>query len=283
MVLSTGTPLHDMFVHDIELFGLISGLRPVAKKEGADALRLMAASETLRGDGWFVAMNPRTGCAYLSRDGGRARRLMELENVEFDGGNPVLRRQTIREIGLALGYPDCCASAFAALPVQDDSSVMDAMFLKSRATRMDLPWQMNFLVPMTGPVFYYPCGFDCQSSLELADRYLAAMDALRPGTSGRMRAVLAHPVVAAGRWDFVVLDGRVMRDGSVAYTSWRKAADYHPVPPSTRDFADFLDALPQAGVIRVDGRDILAGPDDGSGAVTVTFRAGAAASLLNYI
>lgn len=280
MVPATDTSLPHIFASDIELFGLISGLRPVAKKEGPDAEIIMRRADELRADGWHVERNERTGCVYVSRDAARARRLMELENQEFDGGNPDLRRQTIHEIGLALGYPDCCVRAFAALPVQDDAHVMAAMIRRDGGV-LDLPWQLNFLVPMTGPVFYYPCRFDCAASLDLADRYLAAMEGTSPGTTDRLRQQLARPMLVAGRWDFLVLKGGVSADGRLIFSKFRTAGDFHPVPPPTAAFQAFVSLLPPSGTIVVrDG--IATAHADGSNAIAAQFRSTSGIAILNY-
>lgn len=261
MDIMSNSRLRDIFINDIELFGLMAGLRPVAKKEGPDAERLMAMSDELMAAGFTVVKNDLTGCAYVSQDRDAVARLVELENREFSGGNPELRAQTIYEIGLMLGYPDCCAKAFSSHRMQDDTHVMAEFIAQTRATHrtltgdsgstvITLPWQLNFLVPMTGPVFYYPCTADCPASLTLANRYLAALELARPGATEQMKQILAHPVLVAGRWDFVVFDGSADQEGTINFTSWRTAADYHPVPAPSPQFTKFISELPQQGHIK---------------------------------
>lgn len=253
--------LREIFINDIELFGLVAGLRPVAKKEGPDAQRLMAMSDELKAAGFTVVRNDLTGCAYVSQDADAVARLVELENREFSGGNPELRAQTIYEIGLMLGYPDCCAKAFSSHRMQDDTHVMAEFIAQTRATHraltgdsgssvITLPWQLNILVPMTGPVFYYPCTADCPASLVLANKYFAALESVRPGATKQIKDTLAHPVLVAGRWDFVVFDGTVGADGTINFTSWRTASCYLPVPAPSPQFQKFIDELPPHGHIK---------------------------------
>ncbi len=253
----SNSKLREIFINDIELFGLMAGLRPVAKKEGPDAQRLMTMANELAAAGFTVVKNDMTGCAYVSQDADAVARLVELENREFTGGNPELRAQTIYEIGLMLGYPDCCARAFSRHKMQDDACVMGTFIAAEMAHAastgtgnvLTLPWQLNFLIPMTGPVFYYPCAADCPASLALANKYFAALESVRPGATEQIKQALAHPVLVAGRWDFVVIDGSVGDDGTINFTSWRTAADYHPVPAPSPQFTKFISDLPRNGVI----------------------------------
>lgn len=280
MVPATDTLLYTTFVCDIELFGLVSGLRTVAKKEGPDAEMLMARSRQFRDAGWFIEQNQHTRCAYISADRPKLERLMELENREFDGGSPSDRRQTIFEIGLTLGYPECCAAAFASLPIQDDSHVMGAMLGRLPDVTNPIPWQLNFLPPMVGPVFYYPCQPDCHASLELATRYLNALDAALPGTTASIKAKLARPVLTASRWDFVVLDGTV--DGAeVTYAGFSAPVAFHNVPAPSAAFQAFLASLPRTGRIAVrDGQAL--GYARGMTVATAEFKSKNGLVLLDY-
>lgn len=280
MVPATDTSLPPFFKADIELLGLVSGLRRAAKKEGPDAIGLMAVADELRAGGWHVEKNDRTGCAYVSADPALVARLIELENREFGGGDPENRRATIRETGIALGYPECCAEAFAAQPVQDDGSVMKSLMSRARSSD-DLPWQLNFLIPMTGPVFYYPCRLDCAASLALAGRYLAAMESARPGAAERLRNILARPMLVAGRWDFVAFDGHVNGDGAISYTGFQTARDFHPVPAPSPAFAAFVSNLPPAGTIRTQDGVATACPA-GSDVIGTTLQAHTPVLILNY-
>ena len=280
MVPATVTSLPNFFTTDIELLGLVSDLRRAAKKEGPDAVKLMEVADELRAGGWYVERNDRTGCAYVSADPSLIARLIELEDREFGGGNPEARRATIRETGITLGYPECCARAFAALPVQDDSSVMKSLMSQARPSD-DLPWQLNFLIPMAGPVFYYPCRLDCTASLELAGRYLATLEQLHPGSTERMRRVLSRPMLVAGRWDFLALEGRLNDDGAVEYTGWQTARDFHPVPAPSAGFAAFMANLPAAGKIRIEDGVAVACPAD-SDRVAATLQTPEPVVILNY-
>jgi len=280
MVPATDTPLYTTFLHDIELFGLVSGLRAVAKKEGPDANMLMARSRQFRDAGWFIEQNKHTGCAYVSADRSRLDRLMELEDREFDGGSPSDRRQTILEIGLTLGYPECCATAFASLPIQDDSHVMGAMLGRLPNVMSPIPWELSFLPPMVGPVFYYPCRPDCHASLDLARRYLDGLDAALPGTAASIKAKLARPVLAAGRWDFVALDGTVDGD-EVTYVDFSTPADFHNVPAPSTAFQAFISSLPRTGRIAVrDGQAL--GHAHGATVATAEFTSKNGLVLLDY-
>lgn len=264
------SPLFDIFINDIEMFGLLTGLRPVAKKEGPDADRLVDLSSELLLEDFYVLKNERTGCAYVSGDPGIVERLLEMENREFDGGSPQLRKQTVREIGITLGYPECCATSFGSYRTQDDRSVMASIISKAGNDQgtpiiRRIPWLLNFLPPMAGPVFWYPCDLRCRQSEKLAWKYLTEMNRLKPGAGDRMKKDLTGFVLMAGRWDFVMMYGTMSDDGVVHFDSWRCASDFHAVPEPSVDFRKFLDALPVNGRLWLDNGTALAA-DNGTSA-----------------
>lgn len=256
------SPLSGHFINDIELFGLAVGLRPVAKKEGRDADEILKVSGIMHDLGFLVVKNPVTGCVYVSRETDRIERLIQLENGEFGGGSPEARVQVIREIGISLGYPECCATAFARHRMQDDGYVMGCFIECEKAVAQenvvrDIPWQLNFLPPMVSPIFFYPCHSRCGAALALANRYIDEMERVRPGTTAAMKRQLRGVVIATGRWDFVLFYGH-LEGSSIRFDSWRPPVSFHPVPPPTAAFSVFMDALPESGrVIPDDPRVIV--------------------------
>lgn len=268
------SPLFNIFINDIELFGLAVGLRPVAKKEGPDADQLMTISPELLSDDYFVLKNDRTGCTYLSEDPGLVEQLLDMENREISGGDPQQRKRTIHEIGLALGYPDCCASEFAGYRTQDDQNVMASIIRRENQQAgspviRNIPWQLNFLPPMAGPVFWYPCCLRCNESLLLADRYLKQIKQIRPEHAAIIQENLTGVILTVGRWDFVMFYGDLKPDNSVWFKSWRSARNFHPVPQSSPAFSTFMDSLPASGRLWIDGKKVFVAEDESDKATAV--------------
>ncbi len=267
------------FLHDIELYGLWRGFRDLAKKEGPDADRLAREADAIREAGFEVLRNARSGSLYVARNAEVAREALSLEDRELAGGDPEARRRAIHRIGHLLGYPDCCAEAFAALPRQDDAFVMDRLLAPEPPA--SLPWLLDFLPPLVGPVIHYPCRLDCPECLQRATRLVDAWETDVPGTRERLRKDLSGPVLAAGRLDFLVLVGAMDGPERATYRGFRTASDYLPGMHPTDAFAAFLAKLPPEGTIEVRGMGALA--RDASGAVRAVMHGyGPRPRLLDY-
>jgi hypothetical protein len=238
----------DAFLDDLELFTVVSGLRPMAKKEGPLADALAAAPERLAAAGldWVRAAN---GVLFAGRDRAALARAAGLETTEVTSRDPATRRAAIVELGRLLGYPECCVRAFADLPVQDDVHVCAALLAPEPPQA--LPWELQFLPPLDSLVLHYPCRLDCASSLGLARRTAAALETAAPGSVEARRRSLARVVVAAGRFEFLVAGEARLDDGVVAYRGLRSARDFHPGVPVDAGFAAFAAALPAEGVLEV--------------------------------
>jgi len=93
------------FADDLELFTLVAGLRPLAKKEGplADPLLADAAPLAPLGSAGARAAN---GTAFAGRDAGALARAVELEETEVTSREPATRRAAILELGRLLGRLD---------------------------------------------------------------------------------------------------------------------------------------------------------------------------------
>lgn len=267
------------FLEDIELYGLWRGFRDLAKKEGPDADRLAGETARLQQAGFAVLRNARSGSLYVARDEAAAREALSLEDRELAGGDPEARRRAIERIGRLLGYADCCAAAFAALPRQDDAHVMEHLLAPEPPA--PLPYLLNFLPPLVGPLIHYPCRLDCPACTEATTRIATAWEADVPGMGDRLRKNLAGPVLVSGRLDFLLLDGRMEGPEVASYRAARGADDFRPGMAPSKAFAAFRDRLPPEGTIEVRGMGALA--RDRSGEVRAVMHGpGARPRLLDY-
>ncbi|MFH1532219.1 MAG: hypothetical protein ABIK09_15950 [Pseudomonadota bacterium] len=100
---------------------------------------------------------------------------------------------TYREIGTLLGYPACCAGAYAAAP----SHLRSSYFWLHVANRIrfpgEVPWELN---PFPGIlVEYVPCGLDCAASLVRARGILDALPWQSSASRSAFEASLQTPRV----------------------------------------------------------------------------------------
>lgn len=120
-------------------------------------------------------------------------------------------------LGRLLGYPPCCASAFARRwPIAQRQYGGDpaCMLMAEGGHAAQLPWRLNVHARVLGPTLidWFPCRADCPASLQLAQRIEAALalgtPQLLPAIAHRMRSRVAHrpgrpmriePVDVAGR------------------------------------------------------------------------------------
>lgn len=266
-----------LFLRDLELFTLAAGLRPLAKKEGLHADLLAAQADRLAAEGISI-LRAGTGAAYAGRDPEALRRAVELDETEVSSREPGRRRAAILELGRLLGYPPCCARAFANLERQDDEHVAAALLGPEPPER--LPWELQFLPPVDSLVLHYPCSLDCAASLDLARRTLAALEAESPGSAARRRDALARIVVASGRFEFLVADTGVREKDRLQYRGLRSARDFHPQVPVAPAFEAFAQGLPTEGVLEVGPGEIrLLGTD---GQVQASVASGVRPRILDY-
>lgn len=255
--------MKDWIALDWELLGVVVGVRRLAKKEGPLAQLLLERSSDLEVVGISCLMNDRSGCAYATRDIDIARHAIALENQELGGGaTPVQRQQTLRQIGDLLGYPTCCATAFGELARQDDSFVM-AHLLENANELGQMHHLLNFLPPLVGPVFHYPCRLDCDETLNAAKFLASERDRLVPGSTTDLARELAHPVLSLDRLDFLVFDGRIKSTNEITYRGYSRANDYIDEMHCSPRFAVFADRLPPTGTIRIDDRTAIVFDDEG--------------------
>jgi hypothetical protein len=184
---------------DPELAALDLGLRRALKREAfdedeafADDSRLAARGLATRRVGGPDRDGRRTILA--ARSGAELDALEALERAAREGDPGA-----VEALGLALGYPACCARAFAGLGPRDDAT--------SFAVRLDHPragarmCELLFLNGALALASHLPCEPGCPESRALAGSILARLDAERPGFAARWRALAErlHVIDADGR------------------------------------------------------------------------------------
>ena len=143
---------------------------------------------------------------YASRDGAGA----ELQALERD------RPEAIVEAGGLLGFPPCCANAFADVfersRHEQDTVNDDAVYDLLRAT-MRVPG-LAVLDPLSDLdlLAFYPCGPACAAAAAFASRTLAALERSAPAMAAKARTDLGAPVLFWRMPFFLVFDGEPVDD-----------------------------------------------------------------------
>lgn len=168
---------------------------------------------------------PRLVCAYISRDKQRLREAFACHE-----------RADEEALGVLLGYPACCATAYAATPalerperVYRDAVERTQGRCQARLNNLDLA------------VFHYiswsPCSFSCEASLRYADAVAARLCAGDGGGRARSfltridKALSAHRLVLFDELQ-ISIEGALSDDRVVVERAWSVAEDRHPDVPT---------------------------------------------------
>ena len=245
---------------DADLFLLAHGLRTVARKEDVSPLRAaeLATWAGRHGLGWRAVPTggpaaaqrglggaSETQSVFLGRDAADLDAAIGWMRIEQSPGHAE-RQRARAEAGRLLGYPRCCAEAFAAQPVCDDGACLERWLGTATASRLD-PW-CNFLLPGS-PVRHYPCRADCAATHRAASTALGRIEHAVPAAGAALRALLDRPVLVVDRFRLVVLVGAERADGTMdvseRYTLLDLCAEEAvQASPELRRFAELASRLP---------------------------------------
>lgn len=162
----------------VDLLTLLAAERPAMRTQRLQSASAGAAwSRLVRDAGWAVATDE--DYCVLARTAETAQRVLKLDAA--------LERHT-RELGLALGYPTCCASA----AVQHGDEGLDDWARVQAARIPDGLLHIGGYARGNALLSHIPCSADCAASLQQAAR----AETLRPAL-WRLIGSLPHP--ARGR------------------------------------------------------------------------------------
>lgn len=198
---------------------------------------------------------------FFARDPAMARRVADLERafVRAERGPDAMGAAAFaREMGRALGYPECCIEAFVAA---GPGATTDDLHRQAHARSGAFWWPLNVLDSCSAYhlIPHIPCRFDCGPSLVMAQAVHARLDRLFPGLGGAVEVQLKRPVLVLGRGRAVVLTGHVEADGAVL--ECRSVDNLGPSWPDPRR-ARLWEALVAGRRVRVTPQSLdVAGPD----------------------
>ncbi|MDP6943581.1 MAG: hypothetical protein QF464_05480 [Myxococcota bacterium] len=130
----------------------------------------------------------RQRCAvYISRDADLAERARTLDRM----AEASREADSAVELGGLLGYPDCCIEAFCALPQRwpNRHPIVAAM----ARTKTFEPRLNNVALDRFAWIAWFPCRYDCEASLGIADAAAASLDEAIPDQVVAADAALGQP------------------------------------------------------------------------------------------
>ena len=199
----------------VHLLGVLCGARPAGRVvvppadagRQVDLLRRLGLAAEVVGAGSVPpdldqgsTREPRRAAhVFFARDPAAARACAEVETRFTAGGMDVATFG--RRMGRLLGYPECCVEAFVAAGRLATTADLNRL---AHGRTESFRWELDCLDPLS-PVTvvpHIPCRFDCEPSLALARRVLAATPSVFPFLGGAARRLL-------GRTAFVYPGGEV--------------------------------------------------------------------------
>jgi hypothetical protein len=124
---------------------------------------------------------------YVSRDLALAEQAKALDRMAAAGRDG----DGATELGALLGYPPCCVEAFSALPRRWPNRFPIAAAI-ARTAHYE-PRLNNVALDRFAWIAWFPCRYDCEASLSIANTAARAMERERPGRVGDADVALARP------------------------------------------------------------------------------------------
>jgi len=161
---------------------------------------------------------------YLASDGVRAQAVLLLEVLKAD-----------YELGLVLGYPECCVEFFEANfgKTQDTRGDLVSFSLRNTLQPPPYPFYINNLARYFGAqlIYHFPCRYTCQEAIVLGKQYLDLLQKEMPEWAKNCRKLLMCPVVYTDSQGVFLLEESCSRsDGSLSYNPDRIRATDETTP-----------------------------------------------------
>lgn len=129
--------------------------------------------------------------AYAGRSQNAIDEALELEDKILEFGTHQDRTELALNIGKLLGYPQCCREHFAGFEKGNSNRVAIEKALQN-SERLD-PLLNNISFLNFHYIGWYPCRYDCQSSLDIAGQLDSHLKATFPEKQKNVRKILSMP------------------------------------------------------------------------------------------
>lgn len=158
-------------------------------------------------------------------------------------------------LGDLLGYPVCCARAFARRwPIaarEHDGDVAGMLAADAGSGRLD--WRASVYARYVGHelIQHFPCRLDCAATIAVADRHLAALETFEPAHAAALRDALATLVLYTAGAGVFAFPGAVRDPGDARWS-------YDPARLVATETGPLAALLARAGTIaRDDGPGVV--------------------------
>lgn len=111
-------------------------------------------------------------------------------------GGPSARSDATVELGLALGYPPCCARFFARYGHRESNAALRARALQSTEGPPD--WRLNNANFADALISHFVCNYRCDASVVLADTWLGVVSREHPDEATRLTRLLQTTLPTLG-------------------------------------------------------------------------------------
>ena len=184
----------------------------------------------------------RERCAvYISGDAALAERARALDRMADDARET----DSAHALGALLGYPPCCVEAFCALPRRWPNRSPIAASI-ARTERFE-PRLNNVALDRFAWIAWFPCRYDCEASLAIANAAAAALSKVDPASVAAADRELARPRL--------YLDDR-RQAALVGASGDEEGATFERLEPLTRErqpVDPIWSEVAEANVLRVSG------------------------------
>ena len=221
MDISAALSLFGSRIKVMEVLLVKQGIKPVARLL-CNEIKLASTLSLLGQEGLFAALSgfkvikdpsqgiyadrslkvskddPRQGYVflYVSKDNDKA---MKAKEWEEKGDH--------RELGQALGYPQCCGDFFGVHFDKNHTDLtLDAL---QNSDGFEFPFQMNIAARHFDAVLlsHFPCSFRCKDSLDIAKKNLEVLERHALSIAIEMVPLLKSPVLYTPQGVFLLEDG----------------------------------------------------------------------------
>jgi hypothetical protein len=214
----------DGYATNREVLQLRGGLRTLIKCERGDLAGARQTAADFASLGFLTRVHdhgaPRP-IAFVARAPAVLEEAIALQAVI--GGEARERRPAVVAMGARLGYPPCCAAAFADTPEQDDHTHVQR--LADRHTDPADPL-LNWVSPELRLFSHFPCGPSCDASRDLAAATLELLAVVDPAVAAARLALLRSVMLLEQADAYAFLPGATRTGDRVDFDEVWSAIDF---------------------------------------------------------
>ncbi len=126
-----------------------------------------------------------------------------------------------KELGIALGYPECCAAFYKEHSPQNGNVSPDlTLEVLKRSQGFQFPFEMNIAARHfdVSLISHFPCSFHCTSSLEIAKNNFRLLSSQDPEIAEGFKSSLKTAAIYTDTQGVFLLKGPILEGNRLSYT-----------------------------------------------------------------